>query len=144
MTKQVQAKLGDWDQQSTVTGSEKRLAIQPVAWIHYANEELMLLNTFVVAVATWFTPLIAARAIKQTRRAYSTKSWPCSSLISRWNFTYSLKDRSLIWSFPIASRMCETRASFSQSSPYVLRQYTSEQIKALRSGWLNGWITPLL
>jgi hypothetical protein len=24
----------------------------------------MLLNTFVVAVATWFTPLIAARAIK--------------------------------------------------------------------------------
>ena len=26
----------------------------------------MLLNTFVVAVATWFTPLIAARAIKQT------------------------------------------------------------------------------
>jgi hypothetical protein len=45
-------------------------------WIDYANEELMLLNTFVIAVATWFTPLIAARAIKQTRRAYSTKSWP--------------------------------------------------------------------
>ena len=40
----------------------------------YANVLLTLLNTLLTAVATCLTALIAARAIKQTSKAYSTKS----------------------------------------------------------------------
>jgi len=45
-----------------------------LARFDYANDALTFENTFVTADATWFTPLIAARAIRQTSRAYSTKS----------------------------------------------------------------------
>jgi hypothetical protein len=40
----------------------------------YASDALMLLNTVVIAVATWLTPVMQAKEIKQTTRAYSTKS----------------------------------------------------------------------
>ena len=42
----------------------------------YASELLTLVNTFVTPLATLSTPAIAARAIKQTRRAYSHKILP--------------------------------------------------------------------
>jgi hypothetical protein len=40
----------------------------------YAREVLMLEKTAVTAVATCLTPAIAASAIKQVSKAYSTKS----------------------------------------------------------------------
>src|SRR5208337_815325 len=104
-------------------------------WIDYANEVLMLLNTFVTATATWFTPAIAATAIKQTRRAYSTKSWPCSRLISPWNFTYNFRDRSPIWSSPIGLDICKDKG---QIFPFLALCHLSVTILYRLKPFRNG------